>query len=358
MKINDVPQNLFADFQRGMVIPAMPLALDSRRRLDPIRQKALIRYYHASGAGGLAVGVHTTQFEIRQPKYNLFLPILQLASETLDEAAVKNKRSMLKIAGLCGKTDQAIKEASLALSCGYHAGLLSLAALSQASVQELLAHCRRVAKVIPILGFYLQPAVGGRPLPYGFWREFAEIDNVLGIKISPFNRYQTLEVLRAVAASSRAQDITLYTGNDDNIVSDLLTPYTFKLGKKTVALRIKGGLLGHWAVWTRCAVELLAKIHAVTEKNRPIPGWLVRLGPQVTDCNAAFFDSAHDFKGCVPGLHEVLHRQGLLKGIWCLDPHLTLSPGQAREIDRIYKAYPHLNDDAFVQKHLEEWLKD
>jgi dihydrodipicolinate synthase/N-acetylneuraminate lyase len=328
--------------RRGVVIPAHPLALDANRKLDERRQRALTRYYVASGAGGVAVGVHTTQFEIRDPRVGLYQPVLALAMEEL------RATDAIRIAGIVGATAQAVKEAELAARSGYHAGLLSLAALRQASVAELIEHARAVASVIPVFGFYLQPAVGGRVLPYDFWRRFAEIENVVAIKIAPFNRYQTLDVVRAVAESGRADEIALYTGNDDTIVMDLLTPFRF--GGRTA--RIAGGLLGHWAVWTRRAVELLERIHNDPERS----GWLT-MAAEVTDSNAAFFDTANQFAGCIAGLHEVLRRQGLLAGRWCLNPAEDLSPGQMEEIDRVYAAYPHLNDDDFVRQNLDTWLK-
>ncbi len=328
--------------RRGVVIPAHPLALSAKRKLDERRQRALTRYYLAAGAGGVAVGVHTTQFEIRDPRIGLYEPVLALAMEELGSS------DAVRIAGIVGPTAQAVKEAELAARLGYHAGLLSLAALREASVAELVAHARAVASVIPVFGFYLQPAVGGRVLPFAFWREFAEIENVVAIKMAPFNRYQTLDVVRAVAESGRAEDIALYTGNDDSIVVDLLTPFQF--GGRTA--RVVGGLLGHWAVWTRRAVEMLERIHTEPE----CPGWLKRAA-EVTDSNAAFFDTANQFAGCIAGLHEVLRRQGLLEGRWCLNPSEGLSPGQMEEIDRVYGAYPHLNDDEFVRENLDVWLK-
>lgn len=328
----------------GLAIPAHPLALNANRQLDERRQRALSRYYVAAGVGGLAVGVHTTQFAIRDPKIGLFKPVLQLASEEMDRA----NRSLVRVAGVCGHTPQAVAEAELARDLHYHAALLSLGALREAKDASLIAHCRAVAEVIPIVGFYLQPSVGGRLLQYSFWREFVEIENVVAIKIAPFNRYQTLDVIRAASDSGR-DDIALYTGNDDNIVSDLLTPFTF--GKQD--LRIVGGLLGHWSVWTQRAVELLHRCH-----GEDVSPELMRLGVEITDCNAAFFDAANGFRGCIAGLHEVLRRQALLEGTWCLDEHESLSPGQLEEIDRVYKSYPHLNDDEFVATHRDEWLSN
>ena len=327
---------------KGAVIPAHPLALTAERKLDERRQRALTRYYLAAGAGGVAVGVHTTQFAIRDPRVGLFEPVLRLAMEEM------RGHDVIKVAGAIGNTGQAVREAELARSLGYEAVLLSLAALQTASPGELIEHCRRVAEVAPLFGFYLQPAVGGRVLPYSFWRRFAEIENVVAIKMAPFNRYQTLDVVRAVADSGRS-DIALYTGNDDNIVLDLLNVYRFG-GKEW---RIAGGLLGHWAVWTKRAVDLMERVHWAAI---PHDGFFIE-NNEVTDANAAFFDSANGFHGCIAGLHEVLRRQGLLSGRWCLDEHEDLSPGQLEEIDRVYRQYPDWNDDAFVQQHLDVWLR-
>jgi hypothetical protein len=339
---------------RGMVIPAHPLALTAERRLDEKRQRALTRYYAAAGAGGLAVGVHTTQFAIREPRIGLFKPVLQLAAEEMDRADQLRSQPMVRIGGICGTTTQALAEARLLRDCRYHAGLLSLAAWKEAEESTLIHHCRAVADIIPIVGFYLQPAVGGRVLSIRFWREFAEIDNVVAIKIAPFNRYQTLDVIRAVAESERP--VVLYTGNDDNILMDLLTPFVFLVNGHPKELRIRGGLLGHWAVWTRGAVELFRKCQAVAGNAGGVPRELVQSSIEVTDANAAFFDAANGFAGCIAGLHEVLRRQGLFEGTWCIDSEETLSPGQKAEIDRVYVAYPHLNDDDFVREHLDEWL--
>jgi hypothetical protein len=338
---------------RGTVIPAHPLALTAERRLDERRQRALTRYYIAAGAGGLAVGVHTTQFAIRDPQIGLFEPVLLLAAEEMDHADSARAEPIVRVGGICGETKQAVREAQLLLDLGYSAGLLSLAALKDADHAVLLTHCRIVAEILPVIGFYLQPAVGGRTLSYGFWRQFTEIENVVAIKIAPFNRYQTLDVIRAVAESGR--DISLYTGNDDNIVMDLITPFAFQANGKMAERRIVGGLLGQWAVWTRSAVNLLQECHAAQAGN-DVARDLLRRGSEITDCNAAFFDAAHHFDGCIAGMHEVLRRQGLLKGIWCLNPRETLSCGQHAEIERVYAAYPHLHDDAFVREGLDQWL--
>jgi len=342
--------------QKGLVIPAHPLALTARRTLDERRQRALARYYIAAGSGGLAVGVHTTQFEIRDPKIGLFKPVLQLAAEEMTRADAQRTTPLVRIAGICGPTDQATREAALLRELGYHAGLLSLAALRNADENTLLDHCQQVSQILPIIGFYLQPAVGGRVLPYSFWRRFAEIPAVIAIKMAPFNRYQTIDVVRAVAEAGRA-DIALYTGNDDNIVMDLLTPYRFVVNAKPVERRITGGLLGHWSVWTQKAVQLLEECHRLIGAGDQVPAEMLRRNIEVTDSNAAFFDAANAFAGCIAGLHEVLRRQGLLEGIWCLNPNETLGPGQLAEINRVYAAYPHLNDDAFIAQHRDQWLR-
>jgi len=341
----------------GLVIPAHPLALNAQRQFDERRQRALTRYYLDAGAGGLAVAVHTTQFEIRQPEIGLLQPVLELAAEEIDAFVTRTKRPIVKIAGIVGRTNQAVREAEQAVKCGYHAGLLSLAALKHASNVELIDHCQAVAQIIPLVGFYLQTSVGGRRLDAEFWREFASIENVVAIKMAPFNRYYTLDVLRGVAESGRADKIALYTGNDDNIVNDLVTEFPFRVGDKTVNLQIVGGLLGHWAVWTRSAVQILEKVKLLRQTGAPVPAEILSLGMQVTDSNAAFFDVAHDFAGCIVGIHEVLRRQGLLETNVTLNPAEILTPAQSQEIDRVYAAYPHLNDDAFVAENLTRWLK-
>jgi dihydrodipicolinate synthase/N-acetylneuraminate lyase len=338
----------------GQVIPAYPLALTSDRRFDERHQRALTRYYLASGAGGIAVGVHTTQFTIRQ--HGLYRPVLELASETAAATLRDAPRPFVKVAGLCGKTAQALGEADVARMLGYDAGLASLSAFGNESEEAALEHCRAIAEAIPLIGFYLQPAVGGRVFGYSFWRRFAEIENVVAIKIAPFNRYQTIDVVRAVIAAGR-DDIALYTGNDDSIIFDLLTEWEFVgPNDQRIRRRIVGGLLGHWAVWTRRAVELLQAVQ-VAQTPAPLdPHWLTRAA-QMTDSNAALFDAAHNFKGCIAGIHEILRQQGLLEGIWCLDPQEGLSPGQAEEIDRVRRAYPEQTDDDFVAAHRDEWLR-
>lgn len=337
----------------GLVIPAHPLALDENRRLDERHQRALTRYYAASGAGGIAVGVHSTQFEIRNKGIELHEPVLRMAAEEIERAGLD--RPFIKVAGLCGPTAQAVEEAQTAAEIGYDAGLLSMGGLPSWSEKDILKRTAKVAETIPVIGFYLQPSVGGNIFSFDFWREFAEIPNVVAIKMAPFNRYQTIDVVRAVCYSSRRDEIALYTGNDDNIVNDLLTTYRFPVDGAVVEKRIVGGLLGHWAVWTRKAVELLEEVKRYRDAGEIPKEWLAR-NVQVTDANAAFFDPAHQFAGCIPGIHEVLRRQGLMQGTWCLNPHETLSPGQREEIDRVYRDYPHLNDDDFVSRHLQEWL--
>jgi hypothetical protein len=346
----DWPPDVLAKLRRGAVIPAHPLALDAARRLDARRQRALSRYYLDAGAGGLAVGVHTTQFAIREA--GLYRPVLELAMRT---AADWVSEPPVMIAGLAGRTAEAVKEAHVARDLGYHAGLLSLAAMKGASEDDLIAHAKAVAREIPLVGFYLQPAVGGIVLPASFWRRFAEIENVVAIKIAPFNRYRTLDVIRGVVEANAAERIALYTGNDDHIVIDLLTPFTITVKGQPTTVRVRGGLLGHWSVWVKTAVELLESIHAAVAAGA-IPPELLALDAQVTDCNAAIFDVANDFHGVIAGCHEILRRQGLLEGIWCLDEHESLGPGQMQEIDRVCAAYPHLADDDFVTKNLDRWL--
>ena len=354
LKIDDIPAASLALLRRGTAIPAHLLALDGERRFDARRQRAMSRYYLDAGAGGLAVGVHSTQFAIRE--VGLYEPVLSLAMETArDWTPIGGQRPLFMVAGLAGKTAQAVKEAGIARGLGYHAGLLSLAAMKGASEDELIAHCRAVAEVMPLVGFYLQPAVGGIELPVSFWQRFAAIDNVVAIKMAPFNRYRTLEVLRGVVAARAEERVTLYTGNDDHIVLDLLAPFSFQRDGGDVTVRIKGGLLGHWSVWTRRAVELLERIHAAVEGG-VVSADLLALDSQVTDCNSALFDAAHSFHGCIAGCHEILRRQGLLEGTWCLDPAEGLSPGQAQELARVHDAYPHLHDDEFVAANRERWL--
>jgi hypothetical protein len=352
--MSGLPASVFAAIQDGRVIPAHPLALREDGSFDEPCQRALSRYYVAAGSGGLAVGVHTTQFAIRDPAVGLFEPVLAIAAEEMDRADARRAEPLIRIGGICGRTDQALDEADLLARLGYHAGLLSLAAMADSDDAALVAHCAAVGVRIPLVGFYLQPSVGGRPLSYSFWRRFADIPAVVAIKIAPFNRYQTIDVIRAVIDAGR-DDIALYTGNDDAIVTDLVTPFRFATDGRLVERRIVGGLLGHWAVWTRNAVSLLDDCLAAARAAQ-IPAALLQRGVETTDANAAFFDAAHGFAGCIAGIQEVLRRQGLVRSARCLSAHEVLSRGQAAEIDRVCRAYPHLADDAFVREHLDEWL--
>ncbi|MBF0276448.1 MAG: dihydrodipicolinate synthase family protein [SAR324 cluster bacterium] len=347
---NQISQTILGTIKKGTVIPAHPLALDAQRKLDQRRQRALTRYYLDAGVGGIAVGVHTTQFEIREA--GLYHRVLELAAETTDDWS---DRPIARIAGLVGPTQQALAEARTAVTLGYHAGLLSLSAFQKASEDEMIEHCQQIANEIPLFGFYLQASVGGRLLSSSFWRRFAEIENVIAIKIAPFNRYHTLDVIHGIVAAGAENRITLYTGNDDHIVLDLILPFSCMRNGEEVQVRFKGGLLGHWSVWTAKVVSLFEKIQTFSA-NDQVDSKLLSLDSMITDCNSAFFDVANQFQGCIAGCHEVLRRQGLLEGIWCLDPKETLSKGQAEEIDRVYQAYPELNDDKFVRSNLERWL--
>jgi Dihydrodipicolinate synthetase family len=340
-------RRLIAD---GTVLPAHPLALDANRKLDTRHQRALTRYYIDAGAGGLAVGVHTTQFAIRD--VGLYQPVLELAAET---AANWTRRPLAMVAGLAGPTAQATAEAKIALGIGYHAGLLSLAAMKSASEDEIVAQCERVAREIPLVGFYLQPAVGGVILSANFWQRFATIDNVVAIKIAPFNRYRTLDVLRGIAAAGALDRIALYTGNDDHILLDLTLPFDLRDKGVTTRAYFRGGLLGHWSVWTATAIKQFEMCRAARGKDT-VPADLLALDARVTDCNSAFFDVAHNFHGCIAGCHEILRRQGLMSGIWCLDPDEGLSVGQMQEIDRVCREHADLSDDGFVAANLQKWL--
>ena len=345
--MNSEIRRLIAD---GTVIPAHPLALNADRSLDAAHQRALTRYYIDAGAGGLAVGVHTTQFAIRD--VGLYRPVLELAAET---AKTWTDRPLALVAGLSGPTRQAVAEAQTARGIGYHAGLLSLAAMKSASEDEIIAHCEMVAREIPLVGFYLQPAVGGVILGSEFWRRFALIDNVIAIKVAPFNRYRTLDVLRGVAAAGALERVALYTGNDDHILLDLTLPFDLRERGVTTRAHFRGGLLGHWSVWTASAIKQFEMCRAARHKAS-VPAELLALDARVTDCNSAFFDVANNFHGCIAGCHEVLRRQGLLAGIWCLDRDEGLSPGQLDEIDRVCNEHADLSDDDFVAANLQKWL--
>jgi dihydrodipicolinate synthase/N-acetylneuraminate lyase len=347
---DQVPAEIRDVLRRGTVIPAHPLALRANAEFDVERQRALTRYYLDAGVGGVALGVHTTQYLIRSK--GLYEPVLRAASETVSDWACG---PVIKIAGLTGRTGQAVSESRIAVGLGYHAGLLNVSAFGGAGEDEIIEHCRQVAREMPLVGFYLLPEVGGIRLSADFWRRFAGLDNVVAIKIAPFNRYGTVDVVRGVVEAAAEQRVTLYTGNDDHIVGDLLTPFTAVRAGSEVTVRIRGGLLGHWSFWTSRAVQLLSRVQAA-QQAPVLDAGLLALDSIVTDCNGAIYDAAHDFKGCIPGCHEVLRRQGLLEGIWCLDPAETLSPGQREEIDRVYRSYPQMNDDAFVRANLERWL--
>lgn len=342
---------------KGTVIPATPLALDNDRKLNEKGLRLLMNYYLNCGVGGIATAVHTTQFEIRQPEIGLFEPVLKIVSEEIDKFEAKNNTVIVKVAGVCGPVEQAVKEAELAKKYGYDAVLLSPGGLNHLSEEDLLERTKKVAAIMPVIGFYLQTAVGGRVFTYNYWEQFAEIENVVAIKCASFNRYQTLEVVRAVALSSRCDDITLYTGNDDNIVIDLLTKYQFTKDGKTVVKSFQGGLLGHWSVWTKKAVEIWEKTQDAKNTNNITPE-LLTLAAEVTDTNSAFFDTANAFKGCIAGLHEILRRQGLMENILCLNPDETMSPGQIEELNRVYEMYPHLSDDDFIKANIDAWKKE
>lgn len=338
----------------GTVIPAIPLVLDEHRRFDEAGQRKLIRYYLDSGVGGVAVAVHTTQFEIRKPEVGLFEPVLTIASQEFDAFEARTGKTLVRVAGVCGPAAQACAEAETAKRLGFDAVLLSPGGLADHTEEQLIERTHAVAGVLPVIGFYLQTACGGRRLSFEYWKAVADTPNVVAIKCASFNRYQTIDLVRGVAFSARRDEIALYTGNDDNIVVDLLTPFRFVVEGKPVELRFVGGLLGHWSLWTHSVVQLYHELRAYQD-GRDIPAELLARAVAVTDCNGVFFDVAHNFAGCIPGVHEVLRRQGLMPGTWCLDPNEVLSPGQAEEITRVYEAYPSLNDDAFVAAHRKEW---
>jgi dihydrodipicolinate synthase/N-acetylneuraminate lyase len=357
MQISEIPRDALTLFRKGCVIPALPLALNPDATFDETSQKAILRYYMDAGAGGVAVGVHSTQFAIREIP-GFYKKVLSFASGVLDEWSGRSGRPVFKIAGICGGEQQALEEASAAVDLGYHAGLVSLTALKNENESALLSHIASVGESIPVIGFYLQPAVGGRPLSYRFWRDFASIPGVLGAKIAPFNRYATLDVVRGIADSGRSEDISLYTGNDDNIVLDLLTPYRLTGPDGNIrTVRITGGLLGHWGVWTSAAVKLFNRLSRLAEDDTPVTPDILSLAQEVTDMNAAVFDSANNFAGCIPGIHEILRRQGLMASSRCLNPDEVLSPGQSEELDRVCRFYPHLTDDDFIREHLEAWRR-
>lgn len=356
MTLSDLPEAIQALVRKGTVIPATPLALNQQRRFDERRQRALMRYYIDAGAGGVAVGMHFTQFEIRNPGIDLYEPVLKVCSDEIDRWGKKASRPIVKIAGINGLTPSAIKQAETARELGYHYAIVSMAAFRNAMEQDMIHHMRELGKIMPLFGFYLLTGVGGIKLPYSFWRELMDLDNLAGIKIAPFDRYGTVDVVRALADSGRHETITLYTGNDDSILYDFITPFRFGPEPGAPTVRIKGGLLGQWGCWTKRAVELHQQLQTLADSGQSITPELLTLSAQVTDANAALFDPAHNFAGSIPGVHEVLRRQGLLEGIWTLKREEVLSPGQREEIDRVCAAYPHLTDDAFVAENLTRWL--
>ena len=338
----------------GTIIPATPLALDDSRQFSEEKQRLLMQYYLHCGVGGIATAVHTTQFEIRKPEIGLFEPVLKLVSEEIDQFEAENQTVIVKVAGVCGPTEQAVSEAKLAKQYGYDAVLLSPGGLNDYSEDYMIERTKAVAAQMPVIGFYLQTAVGGRVFSYRYWEQLCAVENVVAIKCASFNRYTTLDVVRAAALSDRSDRITLYTGNDDNIVIDLITKYYFTKEGKKVQKSFEGGLLGHWSVWTKSAVEIFERCKAVKQQDS-IPEELLTLAAEVTDTNSAFFDTAHNFAGCIAGLHEILRRQGLMDNTYCLNPEEVMSPGQIEELDRVHRMYPHLNDDAFIAAHLAEW---
>lgn len=346
-------EQALAILHEGTVIPAIPLVLTESRKLNEEGQRRLVRYYLHAGAGGIATAVHTTQFEIRNPEINLYEPVLRITVQEIERYEQETGKVCVRTAGVCGPIEQAVREATLAKELGYDAVLLSPGGLAEYSDSYLIERTKQVAAVMPVIGFYLQTACGGRVLDAAYWQAVADVDNVVAIKCASFNRYQSIDLVRGVASSKRRNEVALYTGNDDNIVVDLLTPYVFNIDGERVESRFVGGLLGHWSVWTHSVVEMyreLKKYHTFSE----VPAELMTLAEEITDCNGAFFDVKHQFAGCIPGVHEVLRRQGLMDGIWCLNPAEVLSPGQAEEIDRVLAMYPHLNDDTFVKEFLRQ----
>jgi len=350
-------ENALALLKEGTVIPAIPLALDANRQFDEKRQRALVRYYLDAGAGGVAVAVHTTQFEIRLPEFNMFELVTRVTAEEIDRYEAASGRVVIKVGGVCGPAAQACAEAAYLKSIGFDAVLLSPGGLADLSEDDMIARTKAVAAIMPVVGFYLQPAVGGRLFSVEYWKRLSDIENVVAIKAAPFNRYRTGELVHGVCMSARRDEIALYTGNDDNIVMDLLTEFAYEVNGVVHKKRFVGGLLGHWSVWTHAVVRLFEEIKAV-RSGASVSAEMLTLAAQVTDSNAVLFDAVNGFAGCIPGVHEVLRRQGLFEGTWCLNPKEVLSPGQAAELDRVYAAYPSLTDDAFVKENLVKWLAD
>ncbi len=352
--VDEVPERL----REGVVIPAHPLALTVDRKLDERRQRALTRYYLDAGAGGLAVGVHTTQFAIREPRYNLLRPVLELAADVIREHESATGSRIVRVAGICGQTPDALRDAELARELGYDLGLLSLSALPDADDEALVAHARRVAEVIPLFGFYLQPDVGGRLLSRRFFSLLAEVPNLIAVKMAAFDRGLTFEAIEGIEDSGRGDEVILYTGNDNFIIEDLTEGYSIQTSSGPKLRRMAGGLLGHWAVWARAAVTTLEEIKEARAVDDFDPRQFAELASQVTEMNHFLFDFDNGFRGCIPGVHEILRRQGLFEGVWCLDPDEVLSPGQAEALTRVCEACPHLIDDVFVAKNLDRWLAD
>jgi hypothetical protein len=356
--MDDIRHGIIDQLRNGVVIPASPLALTPERKFDEFRQRVLMRYYLDAGAGGIAVGVHFTQFEIRAPGIDLYEPVLRTCSEVVDKFSLETDRAIIKIAGIDGRKAAAIKQAVTARKLGYDFGMVSLSAFKGCMEQEMLQHMKEISMIMPLFGFYLLTGVGGVSLSYRFWRELVEMENIYGIKIAPFNRYCTLDVLRAVAQSGKEDRITLYTGNDDSIIYDLITPFKFNTSNGERTQRIRGGILGQWAVWTKRAVELLDEVHDLVDNGKPVPTEMLTRSAELTDANAAIFDSAHHYAGSIPGVNEILRRQGLFTNVLTLKPDEVLMPGQAEEIERVCRAYPHLTDDDFVRANLEKWMQE
>ncbi len=336
-----------AILHEGTVIPAIPLTLDENRKFDSASQRRIVRYYMAAGSGGIAAGVHSTQFEIRNPEHNLLRPVLETVIAEIEAFEKETGKTIVRVAGVCGKIPQACSEALLAKELGYDAVLLSPGGLADLSEEDLLDRTREVAKIMPVIGFYLQEAVGGRKLSRKYWKELSDIDGVAAIKCACFDRYRTQDLVKGVMESARADEVALYTGNDDHIVMDLLTPFEHN-GKKKYFV---GGLLGQWSVWTNRAVEIF-NCCKETRETGIIPAELLTVAEHLTEANGAVFDVANRFAGCIPGLHYILRKQGLMETIYCLNPDETLSEGQAEEIDRLWTAYPEIADDSFVKSFM------
>lgn len=300
------------------------------------------------------MGVHTTQFAIR--KKGLYEPVLRLAVDTVSD--LRARRPIIKVAGVSGTPEQAVAEAQLAADLGYDLALVIPG--GSKTEDELLEKVRLVSSVIPVFGFYLQPAVGGMPLSFKFWRILSDIEGVAAIKIAPFDRYRTFDVMRGVLMSERCSEIALYTGNDDNIVADLFASLSAVVGGEKREVRFVGGLLGQWAVWTRRAVSTLAMVKRA-RKGGLVPAEMRELfeeAGEMTEANAVIFDATNDFKGSIAGIGEVLRRQGLTANSKTLESRDSLSPGQSREIEEMLIRHPslHTEDDEMIRQRLDQWL--